>query len=211
MVSLRPKVSTTHKNISLIETDDADFYVCPGSSLAAGFNLRSAYKYTIPAGGKAAIDTDIKISLPNGTYGRIAALSSLAFIHHISVGNSVLDKDYNGNIVILLFNHGSKAFKVFKGMRVAQLVCEKIEYPEVIEHVSETSPSQQSFNWPFGPSCSSSSDNDTSESSVAQSEKGQDVIRTRIFSRSIPPPLNALTSMERQQEQQEKKEKGKEG
>ena len=196
------------QNIPLIETD-ANFHVCPGSSLAAGFNLRSAYKYTIPAGGKAAIDTDIQISLPNETYGRIAALSSLAFVHHISVGNSVLDKDYNGNVVILLFNHGNKAFKVFKGMRVAQLVCEKIEYPEVIEHSCKTSPSQELFNRPFGSRCCSSSDNETSESSIAQSEESQDVIRTRIFSRSIPPPLNVL-NMERQQEQQEKREKEEE-
>ena len=168
-----------------------------GSSLAAGFDLRSAYKYTIPAGGKAAVSTDIQINLPKGTYGRITARSGLAFVHHISVGYSVLDPDYTGNVVVLLFNHGDKEFKVLKGMRVALLVCEKLEYPEVLE--CPPAP-EECTEWPFGPSFTSTSPDDSGSETTAIAQSGrrrQDEgaqQRDDGDSRSNPPPSTTATT-----------------
>ena len=42
-----------------------------GSTYAAGFDIYSAYDYTIPSMGKERIKTDIAIGLPPGCYGRI--------------------------------------------------------------------------------------------------------------------------------------------
>ena len=75
-----------------------------GSVRAAGYDLRSAYKCKIPARGKGLVKTDIQIRLPEGTYGRIAPRSSLSVKHHIDVGAGVVDEDYTGNIIVLLFN-----------------------------------------------------------------------------------------------------------
>ena len=42
-----------------------------GTSLAAGYDLSSAQQIIIPVNGRALVQTDISISVPNGTYGRI--------------------------------------------------------------------------------------------------------------------------------------------
>ena len=43
-----------------------------GSALAAGYDLYSAYDVVIPAQGKALLQTDIAVALPDGCYGRVA-------------------------------------------------------------------------------------------------------------------------------------------
>lgn len=55
----------------------------------------------------------------------------------------VIDGDYEGDISVILFNHSTIPFTIAKGDRVAQLICEKIAYPELVEvkgyvHVRET-------------------------------------------------------------------------
>lgn len=104
-----------------------------GSKLAAGYDLCSAYDETIPALGKACIKTDIQIELPEGCYGRVAPRSGLSWKNHIDVGAGVIDRDYRGNVGVVLFNHAKTDYEVKKGDRVAQLICEKIFYPEIEE------------------------------------------------------------------------------
>ncbi len=45
----------------------------------------------------------------------------------------VIDYDYRGNVGVILFNFGTEVFKVNKGDRIAQLICERIAYPELEE------------------------------------------------------------------------------
>ncbi|XP_008479744.2 deoxyuridine 5'-triphosphate nucleotidohydrolase isoform X3 [Diaphorina citri] len=104
-----------------------------GSDKAAGYDLRSAYDYVVPARGKELIKTDISIELPPGCYGRIAPRSGLAWKNHIDVGAGVIDEDYRGNVGVVLFNHSDQDFKVNKGDRIAQLICQRIEYPVLQE------------------------------------------------------------------------------
>ncbi|XP_078529087.1 uncharacterized protein LOC144806642 [Lissotriton helveticus] len=104
-----------------------------GSTKAAGYDLYSAYDYEIPAREKALIKTDIQIAIPLGCCGRIAPRSGLAAKHFIDVGAGVIDEDYRGNVMILLFNLGTEKFVVRKGDRVAQLLCEQIATPTLRE------------------------------------------------------------------------------
>ncbi|XP_024151049.1 deoxyuridine 5'-triphosphate nucleotidohydrolase, mitochondrial isoform X1 [Oryzias melastigma] len=104
-----------------------------GSSKAAGYDLYSAYDYTIGPMDKAIVKTDIQIAVPHGCYGRVAPRSGLAAKHFIDVGAGVVDEDYRGNVGVVLFNFGKETFEVKKGDRVAQLVCERICYPELEE------------------------------------------------------------------------------
>ncbi|KAG8145037.1 hypothetical protein E2320_013413, partial [Naja naja] len=60
--------------------------------------------------------------------------SGLAVNHFIDVGAGVIDEDYRGNVGVVLFNFGKEPFKVKKGDRIAQLICERIYYP-VLEEV----------------------------------------------------------------------------
>ncbi|CCA75081.1 probable dUTP pyrophosphatase [Serendipita indica DSM 11827] len=104
-----------------------------GSALAAGYDLYSGEDTTIPAGGKALVNTHISLAVPEGTYGRVAPRSGLASKHMIATGAGVVDADYRGPLFILLFNHGEKEFKISIGDRIAQLILEKIETPPVVE------------------------------------------------------------------------------
>ncbi|XP_017783023.1 PREDICTED: deoxyuridine 5'-triphosphate nucleotidohydrolase, mitochondrial [Nicrophorus vespilloides] len=109
-----------------------------GSKKAAGFDLKSAFNYTIPARSKEMVDTGLKVQLPEGCYGRIAPRSGLAAKNSIDVLAGVIDEDYRGVLKVILFNHSEIPFEVKSGDRIAQLICEQIFYPE-IEEVSELS------------------------------------------------------------------------
>ena len=103
------------------------------SKFAAGMDLFADEDCTIPARGSGLVRSGISIALPLGTYGRIAPRSGLAAVHFIDIGAGVIDADYRGEIKVLLYNLGSEDFNVWRGLRIAQLICEKIEIPEIIE------------------------------------------------------------------------------
>lgn len=103
-------------------------------------SIGSAYDCVIPARGKMVVKTDIQIELPEGCYGRIAPRSGLAAKNFIDVGAGVVDEDYRGNLGVVLFNHSDVEFAIAKGDRIAQLICEKIFYPQLeeVKTLSET-------------------------------------------------------------------------
>ncbi|XP_065567612.1 deoxyuridine 5'-triphosphate nucleotidohydrolase-like isoform X2 [Artemia franciscana] len=109
-----------------------------GSAFAAGLDLKSAYDYEVPPKSRVLAKTDIQIQVPHGCYARIAPRSGLALKYGIDVGAGVVDEDYRGNVGVILFNFGDEIFKVAKGDRIAQLICEKICYPTVTEVDSGT-------------------------------------------------------------------------
>ncbi|XP_035273402.1 deoxyuridine 5'-triphosphate nucleotidohydrolase-like isoform X1 [Anguilla anguilla] len=105
-----------------------------GSAKSAGYDLYSAYDYSVAPMDKVVVKTDIQIAVPTGCYGRVAPRSGLAAKYFIDVGAGVVDEDYRGNVGVVLFNFSKETFEVKKGDRVAQLICEKICYPELEEH-----------------------------------------------------------------------------
>ncbi|KAJ8393117.1 hypothetical protein AAFF_G00068000 [Aldrovandia affinis] len=105
-----------------------------GSTRAAGYDLYSAYDYSIAPQDKAIVKTDIQIAVPGGCYGRVAPRSGLAAKHFIDVGAGVVDEDYRGNVGVVLFNFSKETFEVKRGDRVAQLICERISYPDLEQH-----------------------------------------------------------------------------
>ena len=97
---------------------------------SAGYDLYSPYDYIIEPKGLVQVRTDIQVSLPKGAYGRIAARSSMA-LKHIAVGGGVIDRDYEGNVIVILFNHGDEPYEIYEGDRIGQFICERIASPEV--------------------------------------------------------------------------------
>jgi dUTP pyrophosphatase len=104
-----------------------------GSKYSAGYDLYSSENKIIKSNSRDVVSTDLQISLPLGTYGRIAPRSGLAVKHFIHVGAGVIDEDYRGTIMVVLFNHSNVDFAVNIGDRVAQLICERIIQPELME------------------------------------------------------------------------------
>lgn len=101
--------------------------------LAAGFDLYSSRDVRIPANGRAVVHTDLQVKIPAGYYGRLAPRSGLAFVRGMHVGAGVIDRDYEGVILILLFNLSDADYMVKKGERAAQLILEKIAEPVKLE------------------------------------------------------------------------------
>ncbi|KAL1883112.1 hypothetical protein VTK73DRAFT_9479 [Phialemonium thermophilum] len=104
-----------------------------GSEFAAGYDIYASADITIPARGKALVDTDISMAVPAGTYGRIAPRSGLAAKSFIDTGAGVIDADYRGPVKVLLFNHSDTDFSVREGDRIAQLILERIYNPPVVQ------------------------------------------------------------------------------
>ena len=103
------------------------------SPQAASYDLYSAESKTVPARGRALVDTQLLVAVPPGTYGRVAPHSSLASKFSIDVGAGVIDSDYRGVIYVLLVNHGENDFEVGVGDHIAQLVLERVSTPPVLE------------------------------------------------------------------------------
>ncbi|CEP15249.1 hypothetical protein [Parasitella parasitica] len=104
-----------------------------GSAHAAGYDLYCARDNVIPAQGKALVDTDLSLAIPEGHYGRVAPRSGLASKHHIDTGAGVIDSDYRGPLKVLLFNFSKEDYKVAQGDRIAQLIIERISTPDIME------------------------------------------------------------------------------
>ncbi|AGO11930.1 AaceriAGR249Cp [[Ashbya] aceris (nom. inval.)] len=97
-----------------------------GSAAAAGYDIYASQDCVIPGRGQGLVATDVSFTVPMGTYGRIAPRSGLAVKHGIQTGAGVVDRDYTGEVKIVLFNHSDKDYSVKRGDRVAQLVLERI-------------------------------------------------------------------------------------
>ena len=95
---------------------------------AAGLDLVAAVPADAPLaiapGHYVAVPTGIAIALPPGLEGQVRPRSGLARNHGVTVLNApgTIDADYRGEIQVLLINHGTEAFAVTRGMRIAQLV-----------------------------------------------------------------------------------------
>jgi dUTP pyrophosphatase len=95
-----------------------------GSLLSAGYDLYAYENHTIPPWGKCIVGTRIKISMPVGCYGRIASRSGLSARCDLEVGAGVIDRDYDGEIKIILRNFSNIPYTVKKKDRIAQLILE---------------------------------------------------------------------------------------
>lgn len=99
---------------------------------AAGYDLSSVEDVLVPAGKCKLIDIGWAMTVPKGTYGRIAPRSSVS-CKNIMVNAGVIDRDYTGKVKVLLSNLGDTDFIIKTGDRIAQLILEVIQKPDILE------------------------------------------------------------------------------
>ncbi len=94
------------------------------SAGAAGFDLRAAVTLTIEAGRFALVPTGFAVGVPAGFEMQVRPRSGLAVKVGVTVLNSpgTVDSDYRGEVAVCLINHGSAAFAIARGDRIAQAV-----------------------------------------------------------------------------------------
>jgi dUTP pyrophosphatase len=98
-------------------------YMTPG---AAGMDLHAAVEsdVLIDPGGIVLVPTGLEVAIPDGFEGQVRPRSGLAVKYGISLPNTpaTIDADYRGEIRVPLINLGREAFRVSRGMRIAQFV-----------------------------------------------------------------------------------------
>lgn len=97
-----------------------------GSCYSAGYDLFLPSRVTIKPRTFQTIPVGLKVALPPGTYGRIAPRSGLACRYGMAIGAGVIDRDYRGEIKVLVFNHGEEDIVLGTETAFAQLIIEEI-------------------------------------------------------------------------------------
>ena len=117
-----------------------------GSDYAAGYDLYSnEASVCIPTGETKMIGTGICMEIPDGYAGFVYARSGLASKRGLRPANcvGVIDSDYRGEFMIVLYNHGTNPQTIQHGERIAQLVITPVFTPGFIE-VAELTDTQRS-------------------------------------------------------------------
>ena len=105
------------------------------TSGAAGMDLAACLDapLSLAPGGTVRVPTGLQIALPSGHEGQVRPRSGLAARHGVTVLNApgTIDEDYRGEVQVLLVNHGSEAFTIESGDRIAQLLVAPVVQVEI--------------------------------------------------------------------------------
>lgn len=107
------------------------------SADAAGFDLSAAVEtdLVLAPGTVALVPTGLAMAIPRGFEGQVRPRSGLAAKNGITVLNTpgTIDADYRGEVKVILINHGSAAFTVTRGMRIAQMIIAPVLQAALVE------------------------------------------------------------------------------
>ncbi len=121
------------------------------SKFSSGVDLlcAEAADTVLKPGKRKLISTGIKIMIPEGYEGQIRPRSGLSLKHGITVLNTpgTIDSDYRGIVKVILINLGEEDFKIQRGDRIAQLVIQKIFFPnfKIVETLDKTKRGEGGF------------------------------------------------------------------
>jgi dUTP pyrophosphatase len=116
----------------------------------AGVDLYSRIDKTLEPGERALIPTGIAVSIPEGYAGFVQPRSGLALKHGLSIVNTpgLIDPHYRGEIGVILINlDKNNSFEIKRGMKIAQLVFQKVAEPlwEEVEDLDITERGEKGF------------------------------------------------------------------
>lgn len=93
---------------------------------AAGLDLLAAVGevLVVAPGERVLVPTGLLVAVPPGHELQVRPRSGLALRHGIVLPNSpgTIDEDYRGELQVVVMNLGGEAFRVERGMRIAQAV-----------------------------------------------------------------------------------------
>ncbi len=135
---MRVKIQRIDKDIEMVR------YAHDGD---AAFDLRSSEDMNLSAGEKVIVPTGIKMAIPEGFAGLIWDRSGLAANSSLHCLAGVVDSGYRGEIKIVLVNLSNNDMYIKKGMRIAQMIIQKVEYPtlEEVESLNDTKRNEGGF------------------------------------------------------------------
>lgn len=102
----------------------------------AGVDLFSAIDVELAPGHRCLVPTGIAVAIPHGMVGLIHPRSGLATRVGLSIVNTpgTVDAGYRGEIKVTLINlDPQQPIAVRRGDRIAQLLVQRVELPELVE------------------------------------------------------------------------------
>lgn len=112
---------------------------------SAGYDVGSAEPdFVLRPSERRLVRTGLALAIPPGYEAQVRPRSGLAIKHGVTLPNTpaTIDSDYRGELMIAMINLGSDPVTVTRGMRVAQLVFQRVEDVE-LEAVDELPPSDR--------------------------------------------------------------------
>ena len=115
------------------------------SKRSAGLDLYSSIDVNIDTNSIKKINTGMRVSLPENSYGSIKDKSSLAAKGLLTLGGAI-DNDYMGEIIIIMTSL-IEPIKIKKGQKIAQLIVSNILYPEIklVKFLKDTERNNKGF------------------------------------------------------------------
>lgn len=101
-----------------------------GSALAAGLDVFCIEDLEIGPKQRVMARTGLAVAIPPGFYGRIAPRSGLAAKKGLDVLSGVIDSDYRGEVICLLYNTGDEIINLPAGSKICQMIIEQIITPD---------------------------------------------------------------------------------
>lgn len=99
----------------------------------AGMDLFSVERVEIRPNERVQIKTGLAFEVPSGFAGLVWDKSGLSHKHGLKTLGGVLDSGYRGELMVGITNLSSETYVLEKGHKVAQMVIQKIEHPEIVE------------------------------------------------------------------------------
>ena len=101
----------------------------------AGLDLRCGHKLGVILlpGKRELVNTGVAVNIPAGYVGLVHPRSGWAHKYGITVNNApgTVDAGYTGSVRVNLINHGQDVVSISYGERIAQLLVQRVELPEI--------------------------------------------------------------------------------
>jgi len=81
------------------------------------------------------LKTGLALAIPAGYEAQVRPRSGLAVKYGLTLPNTAatIDSDYRGELMVAVINLGTEPVVVTRGMRIAQLVFQRVEAVELVE------------------------------------------------------------------------------
>jgi dUTP pyrophosphatase len=110
------------------------------SESSAGFEIAAAEAKTIPAGRSAIVMTGLSLSLPDGTFAKLAPRSMPGMFlptapsrAEIEVEAALLDYDNHEEVGVSIFNRGQEEHRIASGDPIAQIIIQPVSRAHCLE------------------------------------------------------------------------------
>lgn len=113
----------------------------------AGMDLYSSQDVVLKPGQRISCKTGIAIKIPEGYVGLIWDKGGPSHKFGIKTLGGVYDSNYTGEYLIGLVNLSQEDFNIKKDQKIAQLLVQKIESPQIeeVDEIPETNRGEQRF------------------------------------------------------------------